>query len=87
MTSMNITLPEPMKQFVDDQISTGSYGTASEYVRSLIREDQKRRSQDRLDALLLEGLDSGEPIEATTEFWQDLKGRIDQRRKKRDAGL
>jgi len=43
MTSMNITLPEPMKQFVDDQISTGSYGTASEYVRSLIREDQKRR--------------------------------------------
>ena len=84
---MNITLPEPMRQYVDEQIATGSYGTASEYVRSLIREDQKRRSQERLDTLLLEGLESGEPVEATPEFWQDLKGRIDQRRKKRDAGL
>jgi len=87
MTSMNITLPEPMRQYVDEQISTGSYGTASEYIRALIREDQRRRSQERLDALLLEGLDSGEPIEVTPEFWQSLRKRIDDRRKTRDAGL
>jgi antitoxin ParD1/3/4 len=80
MTSMNITLPEPMRRFVEEQIATGSYGTASEYVRALIREDQKRRAQERLEALLLEGLDSGDPIEATPEFWHELKTRLGARR-------
>ncbi len=83
MTSMNITLPEPMRQFIEEQINSGSYSTASEYVRTLIREDQKRKAQERLEALLLEGLDSGAPIEATPEFWQELRGRIDVRRKAR----
>ena len=71
MTSMNITLPEPMRQFIEEQVNSGAYGTASEYMRTLIREDQKRKAQERLESLLLEGLDSGDPIEATSEFWQD----------------
>lgn len=85
MTSMNITLPEPMRKFIEEQINSGSYGTASEYMRALIREDQKRKVQERLEALLLEGLDSGDPIEATPEFWQDLRGRIESRRKAKQA--
>ena len=85
MTSMNITLPEPMRQFIEEQITSGSYGTASEYMRALIREDQKRKADERLDALLLEGLDSGDPIEATPEFWRSLRGRIDARRKASQA--
>lgn len=80
MTSMNITLPEPMRRFIDEQINSGNYGTASEYMRSLIREDQKRKADERLDALLLEGLDSGDPIVATPEFWTSLRGRIEARR-------
>ena len=40
--SMNISLPDPLKKFVDRQISTGRYSTASEYVRELIRADEKR---------------------------------------------
>ena len=85
MTSMNITLPEPMRQFIEEQIDSGSYATASEYMRALIREDQKRKAQERLEALLLEGLDSGDPIEATPEFWRDLRGRIESRRKAKQA--
>ena len=85
MTSMNITLPEPMRQFVEAQISSGSYGTASEYVRTLIREDQKRKAKERLEALLLEGLDSGDPVEATPEFWKEMRGRIESRRKANQA--
>jgi antitoxin ParD1/3/4 len=53
MESMNISLPEPLKQFVDEQIAGGRYGSVSEYVRSLIREDEKRKAQERLETLLL----------------------------------
>ena len=46
MQSMNISLPDPMKQFVDGQISTGRYSSASEYVRELIRADEKRKAEE-----------------------------------------
>ena len=42
MQSMNISLPDLLKQFVDDQISTGRFSSVSEYVRELIRADEKR---------------------------------------------
>lgn len=58
MQSMNISLPDPMKEFVDGQISTGRYSSVSEYMRELIREDEKRKAKDQLEALLLDGLRS-----------------------------
>ena len=58
MQTMNISLPEPLKDFVDAQISSGRYGSVSEYMRALIREDEKRKAEERLEALLLEGLAS-----------------------------
>jgi antitoxin ParD1/3/4 len=60
MQSMNISLPDPLKQFVDGQIAEGRYSSASEYVRELIRADERRKAEDRLEALLLEGLNSEE---------------------------
>jgi antitoxin ParD1/3/4 len=72
MTSMNISLPEELKDYVEEQ-TRGGYSTPSEFVRELIREDQKRRAKERLDALLLEGLNSGNPIPANAEFWTELK--------------
>jgi antitoxin ParD1/3/4 len=59
MQSMNISLPDPLKEFVDGQISTGRYSSVSEYMRELIREDEKRKAQDQLEALLLDGLRGG----------------------------
>jgi antitoxin ParD1/3/4 len=86
MTSMNISLPDELKQYVEAQTKAG-YSTPREYVCELIREDQKRRAQQRLEQLLLEGLNSGEPIVADEKFWADLKTealqRIDARRKSR----
>ena len=55
MSTMNISLPESLKAFVDTQVSQGSYGTSSEYVRELIRKDQDTQ---KLRALLLEGAES-----------------------------
>jgi antitoxin ParD1/3/4 len=72
MQSMNISLPEPLKQFVDGQISTGRYSSASEYVRELIRADEKRKAEDRLEAKLLEGIDSAE-TELTPADWSAIR--------------
>jgi antitoxin ParD1/3/4 len=55
---MNISLPEPLKQFVDGQIAQGRYSSASEYVRELIRADEKRKAAQELETKLLEGLKS-----------------------------
>jgi len=72
MTSMNVSLPEELKEYVEARTRSG-YSTPSEYVRELIREDQKRQAKEKLDALLLEGLSSGGSIPANAAFWRDLK--------------
>ena len=82
MTTMNISLPEKMKEFVDCRVEAGHYGTASEYVRDLIRKDsehQVKERNERLDALLLEGLkslDEEVTFDVTDEYWSQLQVRI-----------
>lgn len=83
MTSMNISLPETLRKFVEEQVSKGGYGTASEYLRELIREAKKRKAEERLEELLLEGLDSGEPIEVTGKYWEKKKAELIRRRAKK----
>ncbi len=63
-TTMNVSLPETMKSFVEERLDEGGYGTASEYIRDLIRADQKRRAEAQLEALLLERLQNN----TVTEF-------------------
>jgi len=70
--SMNISLPEPLKEFVDRQIAAGRYSSASEYVRELIREDEKRKAEERLEALLLEGLED-EETSMSHDDWKDIR--------------
>jgi antitoxin ParD1/3/4 len=72
MQSMNISLPEPLKEFVDGQIAAGRYSSASEYVRELIRADEKRKAEERLETLLLEGLQSAE-TELTPADWSEIR--------------
>ena len=61
-----------MKEFAEAQTKRG-YSTPSEYVRELIREDQKRKAKEKLDQLLLEGLSSGDPIPVDAAFWNEIK--------------
>lgn len=86
MTNMNVSLPESLKAYVEEQVSYGGYGTVSEYLRELIREDKKRKSLERLESFLLDGLESGDPVPVTPEFWQALWGRVDAQKQKPDAG-
>ena len=72
MESMNISLPTPLKRFVDEQIAAGRFSSASEYVRDLIRGDEKRKADERLQVLLLEGLE-GEESSLTREDWTAIR--------------
>ena len=71
---MNISLPDQLKEFVEHQVGSGRYSTVSEYVRDLIRDAEKRASQEKLEALLLEGIQSGQPSEMTRQDWEDIRG-------------
>jgi antitoxin ParD1/3/4 len=82
---MNISLPDPMKDFVDHQVASGRYSSASEYVRELIRQDEKRRAEEKLEALLLEGLNSGDPIEITSEYWERKRQQLIKRHRQRKS--
>ena len=73
MSTMNISLPDSMKQFVDLQICERGYSTYSEYVRDLIRGDQNKLAEQRLASLLLEGFESGEPIEVNKNYWDNKR--------------
>lgn len=72
MRSMNISLPEPLKQFVDGRISTRRYSSVNVYVRELIRADEKRKAEEQLEAKLLEGL-SGAESELTLADWTAIR--------------
>lgn len=82
---MNVSLPEELKEYIEAQSQSG-YSTPSEYVRHLIREDRKRHTQEQLNTLLLEGLNSGDPLPADAKFWRDLKqealAKLEARKKK-----
>jgi len=85
MTSLNVSLPEPLKDYVEAQVERGGYSTPSEYVRSLIREDQQRRAEERLERALLEGLASGPPVEADRRYWERKRRQLASRRGKGTA--
>ena len=83
MTTLTISLPESLKKYVARQVKTKGYGNTSEYFRGLLRDAQSHEAGERLEALLIEGLE-GEDIEVNGQFWTDLKAqarRIARRRR------
>jgi len=86
MQTMNVSLPDPLKHFVDNQIAEGRYSSVSEYIRELIREDEKRRAEHRLEALLLEGLESKESRFTRKDLDDIRKQAIAQLRRRKKTG-
>lgn len=70
MATMNISLPDELKQFIDSQVSEHGYGSSSEYLRDLIR---KQRDVERLRNMLLEGANSGPGREVDDAFFAELR--------------
>ena len=69
---MNIALPEPMRAYVAERVSAGNFGNTSEYVRELIRRDQRDQERLRLRALVEEGLSGGPATPMSAEDWAEL---------------
>ena len=72
MTTMNVSLPDELKTFVDEQVHGGAYGSTSEFVRDLIRREQDRQ---RLRSLLLDGARSPVAAEADDAYFESLRTR------------
>lgn len=79
MATMNVSLPDPMKEWVNAQADAGRYGNASDYVRDLIRRDQDRQEKNaELRALISEGLNSG----ISDKSMDDIREAVHQRLRK-----
>jgi antitoxin ParD1/3/4 len=73
MTTVTISLPESLREFLNNQVRTKGYGNVSEYFRGLLREAQSREAEARLESLLLQGLEGGDNIPLTGKFWRELR--------------
>ena len=73
MTTMNVSLPETLKSFVDEQVNIGGYSSLSEYIRELIRKEEDRQ---HLRRLLLEGAESPVVAIADEKFFNEMRERI-----------
>jgi antitoxin ParD1/3/4 len=74
MATMNVSLPEPMKTWVEDQARSGRYSNASDYVRDLIRRDQERAAKiGHMQRMLTEGLESGVSDESMHDIVASLR--------------
>ena len=80
MTTLNVSLPDSLRQFVEEHVERGGFSTTSEYIRHLIREARDAEAAIRLEQLLLNGMQSGpaEPFEAAE--WNALRLRVAEER-------
>lgn len=85
METMNISLPDNLKGFIDSRVRAGGYSSVSEYVRDLVREDQKRQTQQNLETLLLEATRSGSGRQFKRADWEALCRELAKRLTKRSA--
>jgi antitoxin ParD1/3/4 len=79
MSTMNISLPDALKSFVDEHVTKRGYATSSEYVRELIRADQDR---ERLRKLLLDGAASKSTAAVDEHYFSGLRNRVRQAKSK-----
>ena len=73
MSTMNISLPDALKSFVDEQVGQRGYSTSSEYIRELIRKDQDRQ---HLRGLLLAGAESAPTAPIDSDYFESLRAKV-----------
>lgn len=73
--NINIEIPDEVRVYVEAQVTAGVYSSIGEYFLDLVQQDQKRKAQAKLEALLQEGIDS-QGQEVTPQYWQDLRSAV-----------
>lgn len=83
---LNISLPDQVQTFVEEQAIAAGFNSANEYVYHLIVQEQARIAQQaHIESLLVQGLESGEPIEATDDWWAQKRTQLVERFQQSDA--
>ena len=84
METLTISLPATLMAFSEAQGAEGNDNTANDYICALIREAQKRHAKEKVDAVLLEGLQA-EASDMTPEDWDELKRQVWERHGQQDS--
>jgi antitoxin ParD1/3/4 len=79
MNTLNLTMSDSLKEFVEAQAAAEGHSSAGEYVLAVLREAQKRKAWERVEELVLEGLNSGPAIVPDEAFWEAKRRRIIER--------
>jgi len=77
MANINVNLSDGLEQFVAGQVETGSFTGASEYIEALI--EQAKEGKEKIDSLLIEGLESGDPIPLNAVQWSRIHSEVMER--------
>ena len=78
-TTLHISLPEPLVESAKARTEDEKFGNMSDYVRSLIREDLRRMEEQKLEQMLLEGIQSGRGIEIGSKEWKEFRKSLVQK--------
>ena len=76
LTTINVSLPVPMRSYLETRVKSDGYASISDLIRALIREDQKLKAKQELEQRLLTSLDSGEATEMTDEDWNRIRAEV-----------
>jgi len=85
VATMNVSLPDPLKQFVDEEVREGGFASTSDYMRDLIRQRQRAKAEELLRRLIAEGMASGPAEPVTPETWEQMRRDL-RERWSREAG-
>jgi antitoxin ParD1/3/4 len=73
MSALTVSLSDDAREFVEAEATAGGFESPDSYIQGLIRAEQKRKAREKLEALIIEGLESGEPTPMTAEDWDSLR--------------
>ena len=84
MTTLQLSVPDEMRKFVEEEAAKGGYGSTEAYLRSLILYAQRQKEQEHLEEMLVAGIESGNPIVADEAYWERFEARLVERHGDRD---
>ncbi len=73
LTTINVSLPVQMRAYIEERVKADGFGSISDLIRALVRDDQVRRAQQELERRLLAALEGGEATPMTAADWNDIK--------------
>jgi Arc/MetJ-type ribon-helix-helix transcriptional regulator len=85
LTSLNVSLPKSQRAFVETEAARSGCTTSSEYIRRLIHDAQRRSEQEELERKLIAGLESGEPIGVSPEYWEKKRRELAERHSRKPS--